>query len=83
MQTLKRTYALPKETLEQFEQTVTSGHRSKTLAILMEKWLARQREEALERDIIEGCREMWSINEEIEREFHPLEEEVARAYNTE
>ena len=41
MQTLKRTYALPKETLEQFEQTVTSGQRSATLALLIEKWLER------------------------------------------
>lgn len=36
-------------------------------------------EESLRQDIIEGCREMWDINVEIEREFHPLEEEVARA----
>ncbi len=36
-------------------------------------------DEALRQNIIEGCREMWDINVEIEREFHPLEEEVARA----
>lgn len=36
-------------------------------------------EEALRQNIIEGCREMWDVNVEIEQEFHPLEEEVAHA----
>lgn len=36
-------------------------------------------EEDLRQNIIEGCREMWDINVEIEREFHPLEEEVAHS----
>ncbi len=80
MQTLKRTYALPKATLEQFEQAVTSGQRSSMLAHLIQEWLEKQREEVLEREIIAGCRAMWDINVEMEREFHPLEEQVARAY---
>ena len=36
-------------------------------------------EESLRQNIIEGCREMWDIYVETEREFHPLEEEVAQA----
>ena len=36
-------------------------------------------DEALRQNIIEGCREMWDVNVETEREFHPLEEEVAHA----
>ncbi len=40
-------------------------------------------EKNLRQNIIEGCREMWDINVEIEREFHPLEEEVARAHPVE
>jgi len=42
-------------------------------------WLNKRHEKAVRQNIIEGCREMWDINVEIEREFHPLEEEVARA----
>jgi len=79
MQTQKRTYALPAETVQEFEQMVASGQRSATLARLIEDWLEKRREEALRQNIIEGCREMWDINVEIEREFHPLEEEVALA----
>jgi len=80
MQTQKRTYALPAETIQEFEQAVASGQRSTTLARLIEDWLEKRREEALRQNIIEGCREMWDINVEVEREFHPLEEEVARAH---
>ena len=83
MQTQKRTYALPAETIQEFEQAVASGQRSTTLARLIEEWLEKRREEALRRNIIEGCREMWDVYVETEREFHPLEEEVARANGSE
>ena len=36
-------------------------------------------EQTLRQNIIEGCREMWDVYVETEREFHPLEEEVACA----
>jgi len=39
--------------------------------------------EQLRQDIIEGCREMAEVNLQIEREFHPLEEEVDRLLLTE
>jgi hypothetical protein len=83
MQTQKRTYALPAETIHQFEQAVASGQRSTTLALLIEDWLEKRRAEALRQNIIEGCHEMWDIYVDVEREFHPLEEEVARAYGSE
>jgi len=41
-----------------------------------------KRKEELRQNIIEGCREMWDINVEIEHEFHPLEEEIAQTYET-
>ena len=41
----------------------------------------KQREEALERDIIEGCRDMADVYLEIQREFDPLDTEVTRACN--
>ena len=80
MQTQKRTYALPQRTLEKFEEAVGSGQRSATLARLIEDWLDKQQEAALERDIIEGCREMAAVHLEIQREFDPLDTEVTRAY---
>ena len=80
MQTRKRTYALPQATIEKFEQLVTSGQRSTTLARLIEEWLEKQHEEALHQSIIEGCREMADVFLEIEQEYQPLDEEVARAY---
>lgn len=80
MQTQKRTYALPEKTVERFEQAVGSGQRSATLAHLIEAWLEKQRQEALEREIIEGCREMSEVYLEIQREFDPLDTEVTRAF---
>jgi hypothetical protein len=80
MQTQKRTYALPQATIEQFEQAVVSGQRSATLTHLIEDWLEKQRQDALERDVIEGCREMADVYLEIQREFDPLDTEVTRAY---
>ena len=76
---LKRTYALPTETVESFERSVASGQRSAVIATLLRDWLEAQRRERLRRDIIEGCREMADIYTEIEREYHPLEEEAHRA----
>lgn len=80
MKLLKRTYALPPKTLEQFEQSVSPGKRSAIIAQLIAEWLAEQEREALRRDIAEGCADMWDVYLEMEREWHPLEEEVARAF---
>jgi metal-responsive CopG/Arc/MetJ family transcriptional regulator len=79
MRLLKRTYALPHETLEQFEQAVTPGKRSAIVAQVLRDWLDKQRQEQLRHEVIEGCREMADVYLEIEQEYHPLEEEVARA----
>jgi metal-responsive CopG/Arc/MetJ family transcriptional regulator len=79
MQLLRRTYSLPPETVDQFEQAVEPGQRSAVIADLLREWLERQRREQLRREVIEGCREMAELYLEIEREYHPLEEEVHRA----
>jgi hypothetical protein len=34
--------------------------------------------EQLRKEIIEGCRDMADVYLEVEREYHPLEEEVQR-----
>ena len=39
----------------------------------------KQPDEALRQNIIEDCREMWDVHVDTEREFHPLEEEIAHA----
>jgi hypothetical protein len=75
----KRTYALPGETLEVFEKEVEAGKRSALIGELLRNWLEQKKRERLRREIIEGCREMADIYLEVEREYHPLEEEVHRA----
>jgi hypothetical protein len=45
MRLLKRTYALPPDILQQFEQTVAAGQRSAVIAALLYEWLDTQRQE--------------------------------------
>jgi len=78
MRMLKRTYALPVDTLEVFERKVLRGRRSSVVSKLVREWLDEQEREQLRAAVIEGCRDMAEIDLEIEREFHPLEEEVER-----
>ncbi len=79
MKLLKRTYALPPDTLEKFERTVDAGKRSAVVAELIREYLAEREREALRRDIIEGCEDMAEIYLEIEREFNAADEELHRA----
>jgi hypothetical protein len=79
MRLLKRTYAMPADILEPFEQQVAAGKRSAVITELLREWLDQQRREQLRREVIEGCRDMAEVYLEVEREFHPLEEEVQRA----
>ncbi len=78
----KRTYTLPPDTLEQFEKAVEPGKRSAVVAQVLREWLDKQHTEQLRREIIEGCQAMTEIYLEIEQEYHPLEEEVYRAFDT-
>jgi len=79
MQSLKRTYTLPADTLQRFEQAVVPGRRSATIDELLREWLDRQRRERLRQEVIEGCQAMADVYLAIERDYHPLEEEVHRA----
>ncbi|MGH9847075.1 MAG: hypothetical protein ACREEM_50920 [Blastocatellia bacterium] len=79
MPSLKRTYTLPKDAVEQFEKVVTSGQRSAVLASLLGAWLEEQRREQLQQAIVAGCQDMAAIYLEMEEAYHPLEEEVQRA----
>jgi hypothetical protein len=82
MRLKKRTYALPLETVARFEERVEAGRRSSVVAGLLRDWLAEQERLRLRQEIIEGCRDMANLYLEIEREYHPLEEEVHRAVDT-
>jgi len=82
MKSLKRTYVLPQETIGRFEQKVEAGRRSAVLAELLDNWLAESERKKLREEIIEGCREMADIYLEVEREYHPLEEEIHRGLSS-
>jgi len=76
---LKRTYALPAEMLERFEKKVKPGSRSAVIGEVLREWLNAQERERLRHEVIEGCHEMADVYLKIEQEYHPLEEEAARA----
>ncbi len=80
MRLLKRTYTLPPHTVQQFEDVVLPGERSRVVAQVLGSWLEEKRRAELRAQIEEGCREMWDEYLEVERQFHPLEEEVERKY---
>jgi Arc/MetJ-type ribon-helix-helix transcriptional regulator len=79
MRLMKRTYTLPAETLGSFETQVEPGRRSHVVSELIREWLQAQEREKLRQAVIEGCIDMAEIDQEVEREWHPLAEEVARA----
>jgi NADH-quinone oxidoreductase subunit F len=60
------------------EQAVVPGKRSATIDALLREWLDRQRREQLRQEIIESGRAMADVYLAVEREYHPLEEEVHR-----
>ena len=76
MRLLKRTYALPPETLARFEKEITSGQRSAKIAQLIEEWIETKERENLRHEIEEGCREMWDAYKETASEWEPLEAEI-------
>ncbi|MBI4612296.1 MAG: hypothetical protein HY720_01675 [Planctomycetes bacterium] len=78
----KRTYSLPTDTLAEFEREVGRGRRASVIADLLRAWLEERRRVRLRREVVEGCREMADVYLEAEREFHPLEEEVQRALDS-
>ncbi|MBI2841921.1 MAG: hypothetical protein HYX78_00820 [Armatimonadetes bacterium] len=80
MAAVKRTYALPAEMVERFEQVVAPGKRSAVLTEALSAWLEERKRAELRQEIAEGCCEMWDIYLEAEREFNPLEEEIVHRY---
>ena len=75
---LKRTYALPPETVGSFEKSVPKGKRSAVLAALMQEWLRERERVRLRKEIVRGCEEMRAEYLALEGEFHSVEEEADR-----
>jgi metal-responsive CopG/Arc/MetJ family transcriptional regulator len=76
---LKRTYALPSQTLAKFEEVVDSGRRSAVVADLIDDYLEERKREALRRDLDEGCREMWDVYLETAKDWEATDDELHRS----
>ena len=76
----KRTYTLPPDILQKFEERLPPGERSRSLAKIMEEWLAEREREELRALIVEGCEAMWDEYLEVAREWEPAADEVWRKY---
>lgn len=79
MKLQKRTYSLPPQTVERFEQVVDTGRRSAVLVELIEGYLEDRRREALRRDLEEGCRDMWDIYLNTAKEWEAADDELHRS----
>lgn len=78
---VKKTYSLPEFLVQKFESITKKRERSTTISSLVEEWIENQERERLREQIVKGCKEMASIYLGIEKEYHPLEEEVERILN--
>jgi hypothetical protein len=79
MQTAKRTYALPASTLKRFESEIAPGKRSAKIAELIEAWMKERERDALQREIIEGCREMNELYVAVAKEWEGADDDLWRA----
>lgn len=79
--TIKKTYSLPKPLVQKFESITQKRKRSSVVSALIEKWIKEKEIESLREQIVIGCKEMADVYLGIEREYHPLEEEVERVCN--
>jgi len=76
---VKRTYVIPEDIIKVFEGYVPAGKRSAVLVELMSEWIEKRKLDTLRLNVIAGCLDMADVQLELERDFHPLEEEVAYA----
>ncbi len=74
----KRTYSLPSDVVVEFERAVPAGKRSAVFAEMMGEWIRRDRQTALQKDLLAGAAAMSAAYEEMERDWHAAEEEAAR-----
>ena len=76
---IEKSFQLPKETLDAFEQKVEREKQSELLASLISQWLDEHCKSSLRENYIAGLKDMDQISLQIAQEFHPLEEEWHRA----
>ena len=76
MKLAKRTYSLPPSTLERYERQFAPGERSKTVAKLMEEWLAERERAELRCLVVEGCQEMAGLYQEVDQEWNGSADEI-------
>lgn len=69
MKLAKRTYSLPYDIIERFENTLPPRDRSAFVAKLIEDWLEERNNDELRRAIIEGCKSMSGVNREVNAEW--------------
>ncbi len=79
MTATKRTYVLPKETLEEFERNVAPRQRSAVITSLLKGWLEEQQRQKLRQALAEGLEDMADVYAEVEQDFHAADEELHRA----
>ena len=79
METAKRTYALPSQTLKRFEREIGPGKRSAKVAELIEAWIRERERETLRKDIIDGCRETDEVYLEVAKEWEGADDELWRS----
>ena len=80
MNSEKRTYVLPAETLQRFEREVAPGKRSAKVAELIESWIAEHERQTIRQDIIAGCSDMWDVYLDTAREWAQIDCEVDCAH---
>jgi hypothetical protein len=69
MKLAKRTYSLPYDIIQRFENTLPPGDRSAFVAKLIENWLEEHNNDELRRTIIEGCESMSRVNREVNADW--------------
>lgn len=78
MRLAKRTYSLPPDLVQRLEERLAPGERSGFVAKLMEEWLAERDRDELRLQVIEGCKEMQEVYQEVDREWNGASEEAWR-----
>ena len=78
MRLAKRTYSLPFDLIQRFEEQLTPGERSRFVAKLIDDWLSARERERLRREVIDGCREMAELYRAIDAEWNDAADEVWR-----
>jgi len=73
-----KSFPLPKDTLDAFEQKVEHEKQGELVASLIQHWLEEEHKRKIREEYIAGLVEMEDVSLELEYAYNPLEEEVHR-----